>query len=57
MYFILYKSSTILILVQIHIAKASSPKEDVATASKAIKLMHRFTPDQVESKMDQAESK
>jgi hypothetical protein len=42
---------------QIHIAKSSAPKEDVSTASKALKLMHRFTPEQVEAKMDQAESK
>lgn len=49
--------SKVLIGGQIHIAKTSSPKEDVSTASKAVKLMHRFTPDEVESKMNQAESK
>ncbi|CEJ81722.1 Putative Glutaredoxin domain-containing protein [[Torrubiella] hemipterigena] len=36
----------------IHFAKANSPEEDVAKAAKAIKLMHRFTPEQVEEKMD-----
>ncbi|CAI6098179.1 unnamed protein product [Clonostachys chloroleuca] len=42
---------------QIHISKSSSPSEDVTTASKAVKLMHRFTPEQVQTKMDEVESK
>ncbi|CAH0019475.1 unnamed protein product [Clonostachys rhizophaga] len=42
---------------QIHISKSSSPSEDVTTASKAVKLMHRFTPEQVRAKMDEVESK
>jgi hypothetical protein len=29
----------------------------VSTASKATKLMHRFTPEQVEAKMDEVEKK
>ncbi|KAK7228598.1 hypothetical protein V2G26_000768 [Clonostachys chloroleuca] len=41
----------------IHISKSSSPSEDVTTASKAVKLMHRFTPEQVQTKMDEVESK
>jgi hypothetical protein len=41
----------------IHIAKSSSPSEDVSTASKATKLMHRFTPEQVEAKMNEVEKK
>ncbi|CAH0001103.1 unnamed protein product [Clonostachys byssicola] len=41
----------------IHISKSSSPSEDVSTASKAVKLMHRFTPEQVQAKMDEVESK
>ncbi|CAH0048039.1 unnamed protein product [Clonostachys solani] len=42
---------------QIHISKSTSPSEDVTTASKAVKLMHRFTPEQVQTKMDEVESK
>uniref|UniRef100_A0A0B7JSQ3 Glutaredoxin-like protein n=1 Tax=Bionectria ochroleuca TaxID=29856 RepID=A0A0B7JSQ3_BIOOC len=41
----------------IHISKSTSPSEDVTTASKAVKLMHRFTPEQVQAKMDEVESK
>ncbi|KFH44494.1 Glutaredoxin-like protein [Hapsidospora chrysogenum ATCC 11550] len=41
----------------IHISKADSPSEDVTTASKAVKLMHRFTPEQVEAKMDEVEAR
>jgi hypothetical protein len=29
----------------------------VTTASKAVKLMHRFTPEQVEAKMDEVEAR
>jgi hypothetical protein len=39
---------------QIHISKAEAA-EDVNKTGKAIKLMHRFTTEQVEAKMDQAE--
>ncbi|KAK0383157.1 hypothetical protein NLU13_9070 [Sarocladium strictum] len=39
----------------IHIANASSPEEDPKKIGKAVKLMHRFTPDQVQDKMDQVE--
>ncbi|GAB1311084.1 Glutaredoxin-like protein (Fragment) [Madurella fahalii] len=39
----------------IHISKAQSPEEDPGLSSKAIKLMHRFTADEVEAKMDAAE--
>ncbi|KAK2600242.1 hypothetical protein QQS21_005038 [Conoideocrella luteorostrata] len=39
----------------IHISKASAAEEQVTSASKAVKLMHRFTTDQVEYKMDQVE--
>ncbi|VUC34478.1 unnamed protein product [Clonostachys rosea] len=42
---------------QIHISKSSAPSEDVTTASKAVKLMHRFTPEQVQAKMDEVDSK
>lgn len=41
--------------VQIHISKASSPEEDPKLVSKALKLMHRFTPEQVKAMMDKAE--
>jgi hypothetical protein len=40
---------------KIHIANASSPEEDPKKIGKAIKLMHRFTPEQVQAKMDQVE--
>lgn len=49
------RSSCYLQVEQIHISKAESPSEDVTTASKATKLMHRFTPEQVEAKMDEVE--
>ncbi|KAI1386740.1 uncharacterized protein F4822DRAFT_325411 [Hypoxylon trugodes] len=39
----------------IHINKSSAPEEHPQSASKAIKLMHRFTPDQVQAKMDVVE--
>ncbi|KAJ9157354.1 hypothetical protein NKR23_g787 [Pleurostoma richardsiae] len=39
----------------IHISKADSPEEDPKLSSKALKLMHRFTPEEVEAKMDAAE--
>jgi hypothetical protein len=40
---------------QIHISKAQLPEEDPQMSSKAIKLMHRFTPGDVKAKMDLAE--
>ncbi|KAM7192026.1 hypothetical protein V8F33_008604 [Rhypophila sp. PSN 637] len=39
----------------IHISKTQNPEEDPKLSSKAIKLMHRFTPEEVEAKMDAAE--
>ncbi|RSL61797.1 hypothetical protein CEP53_004995 [Fusarium sp. AF-6] len=39
----------------IHISKATAPEEDPAKVGKAIKLMHRFTVNQVEAQMDKAE--
>ncbi|KAF4587836.1 glutaredoxin domain-containing protein [Ophiocordyceps camponoti-floridani] len=39
----------------IHISKDTASPENVSTASKAIKLMHRFTPSQIEAKMDEVE--
>ncbi|KAK1253700.1 hypothetical protein MKX07_001777 [Trichoderma sp. CBMAI-0711] len=41
----------------VHISKAEAGEEDINKVSKAIKLMHRFTEDQVEAKMDQVEGK
>ncbi|OAQ63316.1 glutaredoxin domain-containing protein [Pochonia chlamydosporia 170] len=41
----------------IHISKANAPEEQVSAATKAVKLMHRFTIQQVEEKMDQVEKK
>ncbi|KAL1864368.1 hypothetical protein VTK73DRAFT_5957 [Phialemonium thermophilum] len=35
----------------IHISRASAPEEDPRQASKAVKLMHRFKPEDVEAKM------
>lgn len=40
---------------QIHVSKADSPEEDPKLAPKALKLMHRFTPQQVKATMDKAE--
>ncbi|GJN73000.1 glutaredoxin domain-containing protein [Purpureocillium lilacinum] len=39
----------------IHISRAEAREEQVDAAGKAVKLMHRFTPEQVEAKMDQVE--
>jgi len=41
--------------IQIHISRAEAREEQVDAAGKAVKLMHRFTPEQVEAKMDQVE--
>lgn len=40
---------------QIHINKVGAPEEDPRFATKARKLMHRFTPEQVKAQMDEAE--
>ncbi|QPH00281.1 hypothetical protein C2857_003682 [Epichloe festucae Fl1] len=40
----------------IHISKSSAAGEQVSSAGKAVKLMHRFTVDQVQVKMNQVES-
>lgn len=42
---------------QIHISKAGDAEEEVSKAGKAVKLMHRFTPEQVQAKMDHVEKK
>jgi len=42
--------------IQIHISKSKSPAEQPELSSKAKKLMHRFTEEEVEAKMDDAES-
>ncbi|KAL1878738.1 hypothetical protein Daus18300_002014 [Diaporthe australafricana] len=39
----------------IHVSKAGSPEEDPKLASQALKLMHRFTSEQVKATMDKAE--
>ncbi|KAI1776638.1 hypothetical protein F4818DRAFT_440037 [Hypoxylon cercidicola] len=39
----------------IHISKSSASEEHPQSASKAVKLMHRFTTDQVKAKMDLVE--
>ncbi|EOO02084.1 putative glutaredoxin domain-containing protein [Phaeoacremonium minimum UCRPA7] len=39
----------------IHISKAKAPEEEPKLASQALKLMHRFTPEEVKAKMDAAE--
>lgn len=44
-----------LTTAQIHVSKADSPEEDPKLAPKALKLMHRFTPEQVKAIMDKAE--
>ncbi|KAK3330149.1 hypothetical protein B0H66DRAFT_527516 [Apodospora peruviana] len=39
----------------IHISKAKQPEEDPKLSTKAVKLMHRFSPDEVQAKMDVVE--
>ncbi|KAI6348047.1 hypothetical protein MCOR25_010859 [Pyricularia grisea] len=39
----------------IHVSKADAPEENPQLSSRALKLMHRFTPDEVQAKMDAAE--
>lgn len=39
----------------IHVSKATAPEEHPKSASQAVKLMHRFTVDDVKSKMDHVE--
>ncbi|PSR92402.1 hypothetical protein BD289DRAFT_364577 [Coniella lustricola] len=39
----------------IHISKADKPAEEPKLASQALKLMHRFTVEQITAKMDEAE--
>ncbi|KAH6660259.1 hypothetical protein BKA67DRAFT_653454 [Truncatella angustata] len=39
----------------IHIAKATAPEEQPQLSSKAVKLMHRFTVDEVQTKMNVVE--
>lgn len=40
---------------QIHVSKAGSPEENPKLASQALKLMHRFTSEQVKATMDKVE--
>lgn len=37
----------------IHISKANQPEEDASLSSKAVKLMHRFRPEDVKAKMEE----
>ncbi|TGJ82795.1 hypothetical protein E0Z10_g5976 [Xylaria hypoxylon] len=39
----------------IHISKSSAPEEQPQTVSDAVRLMHRFTTDQIKVKMDEVE--
>ncbi|KAI0186061.1 hypothetical protein EV127DRAFT_188912 [Xylaria flabelliformis] len=39
----------------IHISKSSAPEEQPQSVSEAVRLMHRFTAEQVQAKMDQVE--
>jgi len=41
--------------IQVHISRADSAEEDPSLASKAVKLMHRFTPEDIQAKMDEVE--
>lgn len=41
---------------QIHVAKAAAPEEDPELSGKAKKLMHRFTAEEIQKKMDEAEA-
>jgi len=40
----------------IHVANAAAPEEDPELSGQAKKLMHRFTAEEVQKKMDEAES-
>ncbi|KAL7799143.1 hypothetical protein V8C37DRAFT_398966 [Trichoderma ceciliae] len=40
----------------IHISRAEAGEEDISRTGKAVKLMHRFTTEQVEAKMNQVEA-
>ncbi|UQC79928.1 glutaredoxin-like domain-containing protein [Colletotrichum lupini] len=51
----LYDFDVPVFTAKIHISKAEAPEEDVKLVGKAVKLMHRFDPDQIEAKMDQVE--
>ena len=42
-------------MFKIHISKAQSPEEDPKQSSKAVKLMHRFTVEEVMAKMNAVE--
>ena len=42
---------------KIHISKLDAPEEDASLASKAVKLMHRFSPEAIQSKMDEVEKR
>ncbi|KAK7744132.1 hypothetical protein SLS53_003653 [Cytospora paraplurivora] len=39
----------------IHVNKASAPEENPQHVTSALRLMHRFTPDQVKALLDKAE--
>jgi glutaredoxin len=41
---------------EIHVANASSPEEDPELSGKAKKLMHRFSAEEVQKKMDNVEA-
>lgn len=43
-------------LSQIHVADASSPEENPELSGKAKKLMHRFSAEDVQKKMNEAEA-
>lgn len=42
---------------QIHVSKVAAAEEDPKAASRAVKLMHRFSPEDVQAKMDLVEKK
>ncbi|KAI1342458.1 hypothetical protein F5Y15DRAFT_304976 [Xylariaceae sp. FL0016] len=39
----------------IHISKSTAPEEQPQSVSQAVRLMHRFTTEQVKAKMDEVE--
>jgi len=45
------------VIQKIHVSKASEAEENVASVGKAVKLMHRFTKEEVLEKMDVVESR
>lgn len=42
---------------QIHVSRSDQPDEDPKFSGQAVKLMHRFEPEEVQAKMDVVEGR